>query len=117
MENKQIKLLSNLNENSSLNDIQHYIRNVIDIRGFSNQNVEKTMLLLTEEIGELAKSIRKDATSMESDKNKLYNYDTIEHEIADCFIVLTSICNKLNINMFDAINEKEKININRKWTK
>ena len=38
---------------------------------------------------------------MESDKDKLYNYDTIESEIADCFIVLTSICNKLNINMFD----------------
>lgn len=117
MENIQKELLSNLNENSSLSDIQNYIKNVIDIRGFSNQNVEQTMLLLTEETGELAKSIRKYATNMEFDKEKLYNYDTIENEIADCFIVLTSICNKLNIDMFNTIKEKEKINTNRKWTK
>ena len=55
------------------------------------------MLLLTEEIGELAKAIRKDKTSMSIDKSKINNYDTIESEVADVFIVLCSICNKLNI--------------------
>lgn len=117
MQNEQELLLSNLKDTSSLCEIQTYIKNVIDMRGFENQNIEQTMLLLTEEIGELAKAIRKDATTMSSDKSKLYNYDTIESEVADVFIVLTSICNKLNIDMFNALKEKEKINTNRNWTR
>lgn len=123
MKSKQELLLSNLKDTSSLYEIQTYIKEIIDIRGFGNQNIEQTMLLLTEEVGELAKAIRKDATTMSSDKSKLYNYDSIESEVADVFIVLTSICNKLNIDMFKALEEKEKekekekINTNRNWTR
>lgn len=117
MKSKQEILLSNLKDTSSLYEIQTYIKEIIDIRGFGNQNIEQTMLLLTEEVGELAKAIRKDATTMSSDKSKLYNYDSIESEVADVFIVLTSICNKLNIDMFKALEEKEKINTNRNWTR
>lgn len=39
--------------------MQKYIKEVIEIRGFTNQEIEKTMLLLLEEVGELAKAIRK----------------------------------------------------------
>ncbi|MDO4283396.1 MAG: MazG nucleotide pyrophosphohydrolase domain-containing protein [Clostridia bacterium] len=117
MQNKQELLLSKLNNTSSLQEIQNYIQNVIHMRGFGDQSIEQTMLLLTEEIGELAKAIRKDATSMSSDKAKIYNYDTVESELADVFIVLLSVSNTLNIDLFHALREKEKININRKWTK
>ena len=47
---------------------------------------------------------------MQGENKKIKNYDSIEGEIADVFIVLTSICNTLNINLYDAIIEKEKIN-------
>ena len=117
MDNAQLELWNNLNDNNSMKDVQQYIKEVIRIRGFSEQNIEKTMLLLTEEIGELAKAIRKDKTTMCIDKNKIGNYDTIESEVADVFIVLTSICNKLNIDLFDAVKDKEKENINRHWNK
>lgn len=113
--NKQKELWEILNENNSLNEVQEYIKKVIELRGFSEENIEKTMLLLTEEIGELAKAIRKDKTSMSIDKRKINNYDTIESEIADVFIVLCTICNKLNINLFDSLKSKEKENIDRKW--
>lgn len=73
------------------------------------------MLLLVEEVGELAKSIRKEKTNMCIDKQKINNYDTIEGEIADVFIVLSSICNLLNINLYDVFCEKEKINVERAW--
>lgn len=86
------------------------------MRGFGQQPVEQELLLLTEEIGELAKAIRKDKTTMAIDNQKIKNYDSIESEIADVFIVLTSICNTLNINLYDAIIEKEQINIKRNWT-
>ena len=60
------------------------------------------MLLLLEKVGELAKAIRKNATNMSIDNSKINHYDTIESEVADVFIVLSSICNKLNIDLYKA---------------
>lgn len=116
MNNKQLDLFNELNENKTLREVQEYIKNVIEIRGFNKQSPEQTMLLLTEEVGELAKAIRKDKTKMCIDNNKINNYDTIESEVADVFIVLSTICNELNIDLYSAIKNKEKENINRKWS-
>ena len=113
--NEQKKLHDDLNSKMNLNEIQKYIKKVIDIRGFGNQPVEQAMLLLVEEVGELAKAIRKEKTNMCIDKNKIKNYDTVEGEIADVFIVLTSVCNLLNINLYDVFYEKENINVERSW--
>lgn len=113
----QKELYNSLTKNYTLDEIQQYIKDVIELRGFSNQPIEQQLLLLVEEVGELAKSIRKEKTSMSIDKMKIKNYDSIESEVADVFIVLTSICNNLGINMFEAIKEKEAENINRKWEK
>ena len=115
--NNQLELWENLKSDKTLIQVQEYIRKVIELRDFSRQNIEKTMLLLTEEVGELAKAIRKDQTSMSIDKSKIENYDTVESEVADVFIVLCSICNKLNIDLFSALKNKEKENIERKWNK
>ena len=117
MENKQLELWNKLNENNTLQEVQQYIQEVIQLRGFSEQDVEKTMLLLIEEVGELAKAIRKNAIGMCIDKTKLNHYDSIESEIADVFIVLNSICNKLNIDLYHAVKEKEKENIKRTWNR
>lgn len=116
MDNKQLDLFNELNENKTLREVQEYIKNVIEIRGFNKQPPEQTMLLLTEEVGELAKAIRKDKTKMCIDNNKINNYDTIESEVADVFIVLSTICNELNIDLYSAVKNKEKENINRKWS-
>ena len=117
MNNEQLELWENLKEDNTLEEVQEYIRKVIEIRGFSNQSIEQAMLLLTEEIGELAKAIRKEKTTMSIDNNKIKNYDTIESEVADVFIVLCTICNKLNINLFSSLKDKEKENIERIWKK
>lgn len=113
----QMELWENLKNDNTLTEIQEYIRNVIKIREFSEQNIEKTMLLLTEEVGELAKAVRKEQTSMTIDKSKIKNYDTVESEVADVFIVLCCICNKLNIDLFSALQSKERENIERNWNK
>jgi len=111
----QQKLLNMLNSKSSLNDVQSYLKEVIRIRGFAKQEVEKSMLLLIEEVGELAKEIRKKAVGMSIDDNHKHS-ESIEAEIADVFIVLVSICNTLNINLFDSLLKKEQINAKRNWT-
>ena len=111
MRNDQLELWSNLNEKNTLQEVQEYIKKVIEIRGFASQEIEKTMLLLLEEVGELAKAIRKNATNMSIDKTKINHYDTIESEVADVFIVLNSVCNKLNIDLYKALKDKEEENI------
>lgn len=114
-ENKQQVLWENLKETDSLRKVQQYIKAVNTVRGFEEQPIEERMLLLTEEIGELAKSIRKNATNMSTDINKQYSYDSIESEVSDCLYVLASVCNKLDIDMFKCLKEKEKENIHRVW--
>jgi len=113
----QKELLDNLTDKNTLREVQLYIKKAIEIRGFGNQSVQEAMLLLLEEIGELAKSVRKSKSNMTVDIHKLQNYDTVESEVADVFIVLSSICNLLNIDMFQALKDKETENINRTWMK
>lgn len=116
-ENKQQVLWENLQETDSLRKVQQYIKAVNTVRGFEDQPIEERMLLLTEEIGELAKSIRKNATNMSTDVNKQYNYDSIESEVSDCLYVLASVCNRLDIDMFKCLKDKERENIHRVWKK
>ena len=117
MEQAQLELWNNLNEKNTLREVQNYIQNINEIRGFNKQEITKTMLLLTEDVGELAKAIRKHSTDMAIDVEKENNYDTIESEISDVFYVLSCICNKLNIDIFNCLKEKEEINIKRIWIK
>ena len=112
---KQSELYELLNEKNTLNEIQNYIKEVIKIRGFSEQKVQDKMLLLLEETGELAKAIRKTIPEASVDYERIENYTDIEEEVADVFIVLVSICNRLNINLYDAIINKEEKNIKRQW--
>lgn len=112
---KQSEWYELLNEKNTLNEIQNYIKEVIKIRGFSEQKVQDKMLLLLEETGELAKAIRKTIPEASVDYERIENYTDIEEEVADVFIVLVSICNRLNINLYDAIIKKEEKNIKRQW--
>ena len=114
-QDKQLELYEKLTEQSSLKEVQNYVNQVNEIRGFNSQEITKTMLLLTEEIGELAKAIRKEATDMSIDINKQYNYDTIESEVSDVFYVLSCVCNKLDIDIFSALKAKEIKNIYRTY--
>lgn len=115
--NQQEQLWNQLKSTNTLMQIQQYIQNENELRGFTEQPIQDTMLLLTEEVGELAKAIRKQSTDMRIDANKSQNYDTIQSEVADVFYVLCSICNKVNVDLFQAIKEKEKENVKRTWTK
>ena len=116
MEEQRV-LFSKLNKDTNLSQLQKYIKDVIELRGFSNKTVQDEMLLLLEETGELAKAIRKKLPNGTVDKNKINSYTEIEEEVADVFIVLTELCNVLNIDLYQAVLEKEKINVERKWTR
>ena len=112
---KQNELLKLLKKGNTIDEIQEYIKQVIELRGFANQKVQDKMLLLLEETGELAKAIRKTLPETPIDYDKIENYTDIEEEIADVFIVLVSICNRLNINLYEALRNKEEKNAKREW--
>ena len=116
MESVQQELLKKLTDKSSINEIQSYIKEVMQIRGFNKEKSSDKILLLVEEVGELAKAIRKNENNLGIDKTKEYNYSSIESEIADVFIVLLSICDILNIDLLKAFLNKEEENIKRIWS-
>ena len=116
MESIQQELLKKLTDKSSINEIQSYIKEVMQIRGFNKEKSSDKILLLVEEVGELAKAIRKNENNLGIDKTKEYNYSSIESEIADVFIVLLSICDILNIDLLKVFLNKEEENIKRIWS-
>ena len=116
MGNIQQELLKKLSKENSINEIQNYIKKIMEIRGFNKEKSSDKILLLVEEVGELAKAIRKNEKKLGIDKTKEYNYSSIESEIADVFIVLLSICDILNMDLLKVFLEKEEENIKRTWS-
>ena len=108
-------VLEMLIANASLAQIQDYVGRVVELRGFAGQPVQETMLLLLEETGELAKAVRKSATRMSVDADRMHQYDTVESEVADVFFVLAALCNQLGVDLFGAFLEKERVNMQRNW--
>lgn len=114
MENQK-ELFESLKSSCTLQEVQNYIKKVFQLRGFSNQTVKDKLLLLAEETGELTKAVRKNLSGASVDYSKLCNYNSVENEIADVLIVLISVANILDIDIFKRLKEKERININRTW--
>lgn len=102
-----------LKTDPSLNDVQKYIAEMEEERGFTSVTLLQTYLLLVEEVGELAKSIRKSHTNMRTDSTR--QYDEASHEIADVLMMLTSVANRLGVDMEQALREKEERNKQRVW--
>ena len=104
------------NRTASLPQLQEYVRRVLKMRGLSEQPVQHSVLLLCEEVGELAKAIRRQTKGMSFGNNiSIGDKDSVESELADILIVLTAIANAMDINLADAFAAKEKINWEREW--
>ena len=102
-----------LNKNSSVKDLQDYTRNMIKTRGFENETPQDILLLLTEELGELAKEVRK-STHIKIDSNQTRTQN-LDKEIADVFNYVLAMCVATDIDLFEAFKAKEEINFNREW--
>lgn len=103
-----------LKENPTLVDIQQYVANLEQERGFAKNTVLEKYLLLSEEIGELAKCIRKSTSTMRTDAAKHYNFDTAG-EFGDIIILLCALANRLDVDLEQAFRDKEEVNKKRTW--
>ena len=114
MSNDELKEeLEKLSKKSSVEDLQKYIKDMYEVRNFKTNLLER-MCLLTEEMGELAKEVRKTDNNLSIDVNKKYN-SNLENEITDVFICLMGFCELLDMDIVEGLKNKEEINLKRKW--
>lgn len=117
MENDK-KLLNEMYEklgnDTTLCDLQKYEDLLIKVRGFSDETAQDLMLLLTEEVGELAKEVRKASTNIKMDVTSKKTID-VELELADVFSYVLALARFYDINLIDAFKRKEEKNMKRIW--
>jgi NTP pyrophosphatase (non-canonical NTP hydrolase) len=107
--------MDDLKVNASLRDIQQYVEQLENERGFASNTVLQKCLLLGEEVGELFKAVRKDHGGMRYDVLTNYSPDAAG-EIADILLLLTAVANRLGVDMESAIRQKEAVNKHRSWS-
>ncbi|MNT89591.1 hypothetical protein D3C72_2303450 [compost metagenome] len=69
---------------------------------------------MTEEVGELAKAVRK-TTNIKIDVNKDNDKYDLTGEITDVFNYLLAMCRVFDIDLLEAFKEKEFRNCKREW--
>lgn len=106
--------LATINARSSVAALQHYIHDMVVRRGFDKETPRDVLLFMVEEVGELAKAIRK-YLGLKLDEERKKRYPTLEGELADVFIYLLDLANLLDISLFHALHEKEQENEKRSW--
>jgi NTP pyrophosphatase (non-canonical NTP hydrolase) len=99
-------------KNDSLQKLQEYIWQMNIDRNFNTEDAAKKLVMLMEEVGELAKAVRKTVGLKFTDTTRVTD---IEEELADVQIVLLGLSSMLHIDMFDAVIKKETKNRQRTW--
>lgn len=97
-------------------DLSHYqerIKALVVERGFAEETPSEVFTLLVEEVGELAKAMRK-ANGQKVDKARRQH--EVEEEAADVFWLLIDLCNRLGVDLAEAFEQKELKNQKRTWT-
>lgn len=93
-----------------LGSLQRYYGRVAGRRGWANESPRDTLLLLTEELGELARAVRK-GSGLARDGG--YDSTPIGHELADVQLYLVHLANALGVDLASAVTAKEAINAAR----
>lgn len=106
--------LPEITESSSLKELQEYAHQAVLKRGFDKESPRDIMLLMVEEVGELAKSLRK-FIGLKTDAEKSEKYSKVQEELADVLFYLLDLAGSCNIDLFQAFKEKEEKNNQRTW--
>ena len=107
-------LAEKMDETTTVAQLEQYVEDMVNIRGFAQETPQDCLLLLTEELGELAKEVRKSHTHIKNDTSK-NNTDNLKGELGDVFMMLLALRRTLNIDLVDAFREKEILNCDRIW--
>ncbi len=100
-----------LSDKPRLAEIQRYIRDAGVSRGYDT-STQYCLMLLCEEVGELAKAIRKTTGGTIDPESRDAHVD---EEAADVLWMLLCICNSQGVNLEQAFRKKEEKNKLRVW--
>ncbi len=106
--------MTEMPKSDSLEELQRYIWQLNIERDFNTEDASKKLVMLMEEVGELAKAVRKHVGLKFSETTRQTD---IAEELADVQIVLLGLASMLGIDMHQAVLGKEKKNRDRTWQK
>ena len=86
----------------AISDLQKAVRKI----DHKNNSIDKYFYKLTEEVGELAKAIRKDIRLKDSESIK----GTVEEELYDVIYYVVCLANLYDIDLEECMRLKEKLN-------
>lgn len=93
-----------------LGALQAYYERVARRRGWADESAQDTLLLLTEEFGELARAVRKEVGLA---RDGAYPSSAIADELADVQLYVVHLANVLGIDLDNAVTNKERENARR----
>ena len=94
----------------AIRTFQHYYRRAALQRGYVHENAKDCLMLMVEEVGELARALRKRAKLVRHGK-EIANQEDLE--LADVFIYVIHMANILKIDLSKIVQAKEIINIKK----
>ncbi len=96
---------------SSVPRLQQYYKHIAAERGYDQETLQDIMLLLTEEVGELARAIRKRVGLIREGGHA--EGDDAGEELADVQLYVVHLANLLGVDLTEAIRDKETENRRR----
>ncbi|HEX8917841.1 MAG TPA: MazG nucleotide pyrophosphohydrolase domain-containing protein [Chloroflexota bacterium] len=105
--------MSQLAGNPSLKALQNYLAEVCQERGWTKDSPSEKFVLFIEEVGELAKAMRKSAGRYVEQAKQ--SNASLEEEFADVLSYLLDLANCYHVDLEDAFREKERVNQSRRW--
>ncbi|HEX6995937.1 MAG TPA: MazG nucleotide pyrophosphohydrolase domain-containing protein [Gammaproteobacteria bacterium] len=104
----------NLPANPTLQDLQQYVRKIEEERGFVDESVIDKCLLLGDEVGELFRAVRAlSGIGVDPDRP----IQNVAEELADVLQFVVAIANRYDVNLEEALREKEERNARRQWNR
>ena len=94
----------------NLGTFQHYYKRVASQRGYERESAQNCLLLMIEEVGELARAIRKREKLIRHGPSGRVNES---QELADVFMYVIHMANILGLDLGSAVRDKELLNITK----
>ncbi len=105
--------MARLKDDPTLKELQSYIAQVCEERGWTKDSPSEKFVLFVEEVGELAKAMRKAAGLYEEPARQ--RDMSLEEEFADVLSYLLDLANAYQVDLEQAFRAKERINQSRTW--
>lgn len=102
-------------QKSELPVLQEYVQDICKARNWDKASNVETFLLFTEEVGELAKAIRKHQALFSKQIPAEQAKEALSEEFADVFSYLLDLASRFEIDLLEAFKDKEMKNAKREW--